>query len=105
MTRFAQHTRLVSTPGNVDALVGKFLEAAEMQRENPACEAMIASRSIDDDDVVYLTEIWSSEEDWDRARRSDRIAEWAKDMPALVASAPQSVQFIPIGGKGVARGD
>ena len=72
-----------------------------MQRENPACEFMIVCRSPVDDDVIYLTEVWSSESDWEEARRSLAIAEWAKDMPSLVAESPQSVRLDPVGGKGL----
>jgi quinol monooxygenase YgiN len=99
--RFAQHTKLVATRGNADQLAGKFMQSVEFQRENPACELMIVCRSAVDDDVVYLTEVWSSESEWEEARRSPAIAEWAKDMPLLVAEAPQSVRLDPVGGKGL----
>ncbi|MGD0882968.1 MAG: antibiotic biosynthesis monooxygenase [Acidimicrobiales bacterium] len=101
MSRFAQHTKLVASSGNADRLARKFLESVEIQRENPACELMIVSRSPVDDDVVFLTEVWSSESEWDAARSSPVITDWAKDMPSLVAEAPQSVQLDPLGGKGL----
>jgi quinol monooxygenase YgiN len=99
--RFGQHTKLVATQGNADRLANKFIESVEIQRENPACELMIVSRSLDDDDVVYLTEVWSSESEWEAARSSPAIAEWAMDMPSLVAEPPQTVQLEPVGGKGL----
>lgn len=101
MTRFAQHTELVATPGNADRLVEKFLESVDWQRENPACELMIVSRSPTDDNVVYLTECWSSESEWEAARRSPAVAAWAEDMPSLVAGPPHSVRLDPVGGKGL----
>jgi quinol monooxygenase YgiN len=99
--RFALHTKLLATPGNADRLAGKFMESVEMQRENPACELMIVSRSPVDDDVVDLTEVWSSESEWEKARSSPVIVGWAKDMPSLVAEAAQSVRLDPVGGKGL----
>ncbi len=101
MERFAQHTKLIATSGNADRLASKFIESAEIQRENPACELMIVCRSAVDDDVVYLTEVWSSESEWEEARSSPIIAEWAKEMPSLVAEAPRSVRLDPVGGKGL----
>lgn len=101
MGRFAQHTKLVATGGNADRLASKFIESIEIQRENPACELMIVCKSPADDDVVYLTEVWSSESEWEEARSSPLVAQWAKDMPSLVAEAPQSVRLDPIGGKGL----
>jgi quinol monooxygenase YgiN len=100
MGRFAQHTRLVASRGSADRLASKFMESVESQRTNPACELMIVWKSLEDDDVVYLTEVWSSESEWEEARSSPLIAEWASDMPALVAEAPRSVRLNPVGGKG-----
>jgi quinol monooxygenase YgiN len=99
--RFAQHTKLVATRGNAERLASKFIESVEIQRENSACELMIVCRSPADDDVIYLTEVWSSESEWEEARSSPLVAQWAKDMPSLVAEAPQSVRLDPIGGKGL----
>jgi len=101
LSRFAQHTKLVATQGNVDRLASKFIESVEIQRENPACELMIVSKSPVDDDVVYLTEVWSSESEWEKARTSPVIVGWARDMPSLVAEPPQSVRLDPVGGKGL----
>jgi quinol monooxygenase YgiN len=99
--RFAQHTKLVATRGSADRLANKFIASVEMRRENPACELMIVSKSLEDDDVIYLTEVWSSESEWEEARSSPVIAEWAADMPSLVAQAPQSVRLDPVGSKGL----
>lgn len=101
MSRFAQQTKLISTEGSADKLLAKFLEAAELQAENPSCELMLVARSEANENVVYLTEIWSSEATWDEARQSDAITAWAKDMPALVAEPPVSTRFTQIGGKGI----
>ena len=101
MARFGQQTRLVAKKGCADALVGKFIEAAEIQRDNPACDLMIAGKSTTEDDVVYVIEVWASEADWERARTSDKIAAWAKGMPELVATRPESVRFDAAGGKGL----
>lgn len=101
MPRFSQHTRLRATPGKGDALAAKFLEAAEIQRQNPACELMIVSRSPSDAAVVFLTEVWSSEAGWDAARRSEQIAAWASDMPLLVDGPPESERLDVLGGKGL----
>ena len=101
MGRFAEHTQLVATTGNADRLVRKFLDSVEIQRENPACELMIVGRSPEDDHVVFLTEVWSSESEWEHARSRPVIAAWAEEMPSLVAEPPQSVRFEPLGGKGL----
>jgi quinol monooxygenase YgiN len=101
MALFGQHTRLLAMPGRADALVAKFVEAASLQRENRACQLMIAGKSTTEDDIVYLVEVWSSEDEWEQARTSDEIKSWAADMPGLVAAPPESLTFEPAGGKGL----
>jgi quinol monooxygenase YgiN len=101
MPRFAQHTRLTAASGNRDKLVAKFLEAAEIQRSNRDCELMLVSTAPDEPDVVYLTEVWSSEDAWEQARGSEVIRAWAASMPALVSGPPDSVPLHVAGGKGL----
>ncbi|HLX89332.1 MAG TPA: antibiotic biosynthesis monooxygenase [Acidimicrobiales bacterium] len=101
MARFAQQTRLQAAEGKAVALVDKFVEAADMQRSNPACEVMLAGVSASEADVVYLFEIWSSEAEWEQARTSDEITAWSRGMPGLVAGPPQSIRLDAVAGKGI----
>jgi quinol monooxygenase YgiN len=98
---FGQHSRLKAPRGWRDELVARFEEAARIQADNPACLVMFASVAPDDEETVYLTEVWASEEEHTRARESDEIQEWAKGMPELVAGPPETVRFEPVGGKGL----
>jgi len=101
VSRFAQHTRIRARPGRRDELLGKFLEVPKLQADNPACEVTIVSSSPDDDDVVYLTEVWSSAEEHQRARESPEVQAWAAGMPELVAGAPDVTPLVVEGGKGL----
>jgi quinol monooxygenase YgiN len=103
MSRFSQHTKLRAAPGKTAALAAKFLEAVEIQRDNPSCELMIVSTSPTDDSMVFLTEIWSSEVAWDLARQSAEITAWASDMPLLVDGPPESENLQVLGGKGLSE--
>lgn len=98
-SRFGQHTQLVAALGKRDELVAKFLESAEIQRENADCEFMFVSTAPDSADIVYLTEVWSSKEAWEHARRSPTIQAWAASMPALVDAPPKTTQLDVAGGK------
>ncbi len=95
MARFGQHTKIRARPGKRDALLAKFTEAAEMQHENPACELTLVCASPDDPDVVFLTEVWASEEEHERARTSPEVQAWAKDMPELVDGPRDSTRLDP----------
>ena len=102
MARFAQHSKLHARPEKRDELVTKFLEAADMQEANPACELMFVSSSPEEADVVFLTEVWTSAEEHERARQSTEIQAWAAQMPTLVAGPPESTPLVIEGGKGLA---
>ena len=102
MSRFAQHTRLVAAPDKRNELVAKFLESVEIQRDNPDCELMLVSTAPEAAEVVYLTEVWSSEDTWEQARRSAPIQAWAASMPALVSGPPETIPLDVAGGKGLA---
>ena len=101
MPSFAQHTRLVAAPGKRKELVAKFLESVEIQRDNPECSLMLVSTAPDSSDVVYLTEVWSSQAAWELARSSPEIQAWAASMPALVGGRPESTLLDIAGGKGL----
>ena len=103
MSAFAQTTRLTATPGNVDVLLAKFELAAEIQKDNAACQVMIAAKSSSEPSVVYLIEVWSSEEERDAARSSPAIAEWARGMSPLVSAPPETTHLESAVGKGLSH--
>ena len=72
-----------------------------MQRDNPACQLMLVSSSPDEDDVVFLTEVWTSAEEHERARQSSEVQAWAAEMPSLVAGPPEITPLVIEGGKGL----
>ena len=72
-----------------------------MQRDHPACELMIVSSSPDEDDVVFLTEVWTSAEEHERTRQSPEVQAWAADMPSLVAGPPETTPLDVRGGIGL----
>ena len=96
MPRFAQHSRILARAGKRDELVAKFVEAAEMQHDNPACELTLVSTSPEDDVSVFLTEVWTSDEDHERARQSPEVQAWAADMPSLVDGPPEITRLDPV---------
>jgi quinol monooxygenase YgiN len=95
MARFGQHTRIRARPGKRDELIAKFTEAGELQQDNPACELTLVSASPDDPDVVFLTEVWRSADEHERARQSPEVQAWAQGMPELVEGPPESTPLDP----------
>ena len=96
MASFGQHTRIRARPGKHHELLAKFVEAADLQQDNPACELSLVSTSPDEPDVVFLTEVWASAEDWEQARESPEVKAWAEDMPELVDGPPDTTRLDPV---------
>jgi quinol monooxygenase YgiN len=59
----------------------------------------LVSTDSDGSDNVYLTEVWSSIEAWQRATQSEEVAAWASSMPSLVSAPPETVLLELRGGK------
>ena len=76
-----------------------------MQRDNPACELMLVSSSPEEDDVVFLTEVWTTAEEHERARQSSEVQAWAAEMPSLVAGPPETTPLVIEGGNGLTTKD
>jgi len=72
-----------------------------MQADNSACQLTIVSSSPEDEDTVFLTEVWSSAEEYERARQSPEVQTWAADMPSLVAGPPEIAPLVIEGAKGL----
>ena len=51
--------------------------------------------------VLFLTEVWASAEEHERARQSSRVAAWAAGMPSLVAGPPEVTPLLIQGAKGL----
>jgi quinol monooxygenase YgiN len=75
-----------------------------MQRDNLACEVTLVSCSPEDEDIVFLTEVWTSPEEHEQARQSHEVQAWAANMASLVAGPPETTPLIVVGGKGLAAG-
>jgi quinol monooxygenase YgiN len=73
-----------------------------MQGDNPACDLMLVSSSPEEEDIVFLTEVWTSAEVYERTRQSPEVQAWAAEMPSLVVGPPEITALVIEGGKGPA---
>jgi quinol monooxygenase YgiN len=64
---------------------------------------MLVSTSPHEEDVVFVTEVWTSAEAHERARTSPEVEAWAAEMPSLVAGPPDITPLVVEGGTGVPR--
>jgi quinol monooxygenase YgiN len=80
---------------------GTLLRVAEGLRESPGCELYVVNLSVDEPDVVWVTEIWADEDASDRALSGDLGEVGIGEVVALLAGPPELVELSPLGGPGL----
>ena len=74
MNKVVAHIRLVAQPGQREVLVEQLLgDLSDQLRDAEACEMFLVSRSREDEDVVWITELWASQEAHDGLFANDRL--------------------------------
>ena len=101
MRRFGLAGSFRSQPGQADALAGLLLEAARVLDANATCEMYVVSRSAEDPDAVWVTEVWASQEAHRASLQDDRIQEIIARARPLIAGLGERFELSPLGGKGL----
>ena len=78
MTRIARHGKAVAHEGSGEKLAELLLAAAADLEADPGCELYLVNRQVGEPDVIWVTELWRSQDDLDasleRIRESDEVA-------------------------------
>jgi quinol monooxygenase YgiN/mannose-6-phosphate isomerase-like protein (cupin superfamily) len=105
MTALARYARMVAKPGSGDALTAKMLEVAATLSEVPGCMQYVVNRQEGEPDVLWVTELWRSQDDIDAALKAAGSGEL---MPAVLAllepDKGERVDLEPVGGVGFTDG-
>jgi len=101
MSRVPRHAKITAKPGQGGELAGILLAAADDLAENPSCELYLVNRQADQPDVIWVTELWSSQADLDASLEDVRGNDDAAKAMALVA-AWEMIELEELGGKGPA---
>ena len=62
MPRVGRYVKMTAQPGRGEDLAQLMLRAAELVEEAPGCEFYVVNTAVHEPDVVWITEVWSSEE-------------------------------------------
>lgn len=107
MASVGRYVKLTARPGRGEALAQALLRVAESLREVPGCELYVINRSKSEADVVWVTELWLSQEALDasvpRLRTEAGQAQVAEAM-ALVEGQLERIDVEPLGGVGFLAG-
>ncbi len=101
MTRFGLVGSFQAQPGQGDALAHVLVQAAEALEANRDCELYVVSRSPDDADAVWVTEVWTSAEAHRASLEDETVRELIRQARPLIAGLGQRFELSPLGGKGL----
>src|SRR5437763_6145062 len=106
MSAVGRYAKAVAKPGRGDQLAQKLLEVARALREAPGCQLYVINRSTADPDVVWVTELWQSQEQLDAAVETPGARERIPEVLDLVRDGGvERVDLEPLGGAGYQLGE
>jgi quinol monooxygenase YgiN len=98
-----RYVKMKARPGQGAALAELMLRVADGLRSTPGCELYIVNRDQTDPDVVWVSELWASQEALDSSVRelsSDAGQAQLAEVTALLESSPGRIDVEPLGGVG-----
>ncbi len=100
MSKFSMFGQLIAHPGKRDELAGLMLESAETLQGMDGCIFYIINESVDEPDVLWITELWESEEAHAASLKNEGVLAVIQRCRPLIAGV-KPVKLRPLGGKGM----
>jgi quinol monooxygenase YgiN/quercetin dioxygenase-like cupin family protein len=96
-----RYAKATAKPGQGEALTRRLLEVAHALEASPGCQLYVVNRSPGEADIVWVTELWRSQEDLDAALQTE---EARARIPAVLElidrDSFETIDLEPIGGAG-----
>jgi quinol monooxygenase YgiN/quercetin dioxygenase-like cupin family protein len=106
MASVGRYAKATARPGRGEELAGALIEVAEGLREAPGCELYVINRSPADPDVVWVTEMWQSQELLDAAlERPESRAKLPEVLDLVRDGGFERIDVEPLGGVGYDPGN
>jgi quinol monooxygenase YgiN len=105
MTRFGVVGSFQARSGQGEALAELLVQAARALAGNSDCELYVVSRSADDADSVWVTEVWTSPEAHQASLEDESVRQLIRQARPLIAGLGERFRLSPLGGKGLPSAD
>ena len=107
MTGAGRYAKFTTQPGRGDEVAQLLLRAADSLRDTAGCELYLINRSRSEPDVVWVTELWLSQEALDASLEhldTDEGKAQIAEVIGLLARPPELTELEPLGGVGYLAG-
>lgn len=92
--------KIRATPGDRDRLAEVLVKASG---EMPGCHSYVVARAAEDDDALWVTEVWDSAESHRASLSLPSVqAAIAEGRPLIAGFGPERFETSPVGGHGFA---
>jgi quinol monooxygenase YgiN len=96
---FALLNRLTAKPGQRDRVVEILLESGKLFDDNSACRLYLVAESADDPNLVWVADLWTSEEEHTAALNVPEMRPFVEECMPLLEGMPEQIRVRPRGGK------
>jgi quinol monooxygenase YgiN len=99
---YGQFGNLKAIDGKADELVSILLEAADVVSELQGCRIYIVSRDLNDENKIWIFEVWDSKKDHANSLQQDNVRQLISRAIPLIDGQPEGgVTLKVIGGTGL----
>jgi quinol monooxygenase YgiN len=105
MPGVARYAKATAKPGKGDELARALLDVAAGLHDVPGCQLYVINRSTEDSDVIWVTELWQSQEQMEAALQTEEARARIPEVLDLVAEDGfERIDLEPLGGAGYLEG-
>lgn len=108
MAGVGRYMKFTARAGRGDDVADRLLQAADSLRDTPGCELYVINRVPEEPDVVWVTELWLSQDALEASLEqlaTDEGRALLAELQALLAAPPERIDVEPVGGVGYIPGD
>ena len=98
---YGLHGKMLAQDGQREALIGHLLEAARLLKDVVGCRLYVVSRATDDENGVWVTEVWDSAADHQASLQHPAVQTLIANARPIIAGMGDRIEFEPVGGLGL----
>lgn len=101
MVNYGLIGKLSTEPRNRESLVNILAEGVKLMKDVPGCHTYIVTKDNNDEGVVWVMELWETEEAHDQSLYLPGVQELISKAMPLLNGKPEGISVIPVSGKGL----
>jgi quinol monooxygenase YgiN len=98
---YALLNKLTTKPGQRQQVLDILLESGKLFDDNSDCFQYLVSESTGDPNVIWVTDLWTSQEAHEKALENPELRPFVEKSLPLLEGMPEQIEIRPVGGKGL----